>query len=278
MNQITKIISILVLLILAMGFCNATLLVNTSTDKKYLAENEIAILTIKILNDSELEVQDVQLRLQADPGIKFAEGEEKEFTYKQIEKMKAREAVELKVKIKCVTPKEQQVNVYTYFGIGEAQENASVVFVQTKPLPVEVITTVEQKEDNAKNRTTINYKMTNHYGKNIYKAGAEIITPTIFEIETEPTFMEVIGDEGIIEENFVITTPNTTEGEYQIILAYGYIDANTPHYFEKTFSVKYTKPNYELIGLIGIIVLIAAAYLFLKKDAKADIKGSLEKK
>lgn len=278
MNQITKLISIIFLLILAIGFVNATLLVNTSTDKKNLGENEIAILTIKVLNDSEFEVQNVQLRLQADEGIRFAEGEEKEFTYKQIEKMKSREAIELKVKIKCVTPKEQQVNIYTYYGIGEIQENASVVFVQTKALPIEIITSVVKKEDNELNMTTINYKMINHYGKSIYKAGAEVITPTIFEIKTEPIFMEVIGDEGTIEENFVVTTPISTEGDYQIILAYGYIDSNTPHYFEKIFNVKYSKPNYELIGLIGIIVLIVAAYLFLKKDAKTEIKGSSEKK
>jgi len=278
MNQITKLISILFLLVLAIGFTNAALLVNTSTDKKYLAENEIAILTIKILNDSELELQNVQLRLQADAGIKFIDGEEKEFTYKQLEKMKGREAVEIRVKIKCVTAKETQVNVYTYYGIKEAQDNASVVFIQTKPLAVDVVTSVEKKENNEKNTTTVNYKMTNHYGNKIYKAGAEIITPAQFEIETEPIFMEVIGDEGVIEENFVVTTPLTTEGDYSLILAYGYIDSNIPHYFEKTFSVKYTKPNYELIGLIGIIVLIIAAYLFLKKDAKTDIKGSAEKK
>jgi len=278
MNQLTKLISIILLLILATGFSNATLLVNTSSDKKYLGENEIAILTIKILNDSDLELQNVQLRLQADAGIKFAEGEEKEFTYKQIEKMKSREAVELKVKIKCVTSKEQQVNIYTYYGTGEVQENASVAFVQTKPLPVEIITSVETKENNEKNLTTINYKMINHYGKNIYKAGAEVITPTVFEINTEPIFMEVIGDEGVIEENFSITTPLATEGDYSIILAYGYIDSNTPHYFEKIFNVKYSKPNYELIGLIGLIVLIIAAYLFLKKNPKTDIKGSSEKK
>lgn len=278
MNQINKSIFIILLVILTIGFANATLLVNTSTDKKILGENEIAILTIKILNDSELDLQNVQLRLQADAGIKFAEGEEKEFTYKQIEQMKGREAVELKVKIKCVTSKEQQVNIYTYYGIGEVQENASVVFVQTKPLPVDIITSLEQKENSEKNQTTINYKLINHYGRNIYKAGAEVLTPTIFEIETEPVFMEVVGDEGTIQENFIITTPISTEGEYQIILAYGYIDANTPHYFEKTFIAKYTKPNYQLIGLIGLIVLIVAAYLFLKKDTKTEIKGSAEKK
>jgi hypothetical protein len=278
MNQITKIIFLFILLIFTIGFVNATLLVNTSTDKKILGENEIAILTIKILNDSELDVQNVQLRLQADAGIRFAEGEEKEFTYKQIETMKGREAVELKVKIKCVTSKEQQVNIYTYYGIGEAAENASVVFVQTKPLPVDIVAILKQKENAEINQTIINYKLINHYGRNIYKAGAEVLTPTIFEIETEPVFREVIGDEGTIEENFIITAPIATEGEYQIILAYGYIDANTPHYFEKTFMAKYTKPNYELIGLIGLIVLIVAAYLFLKKDAKTEIKGSSEKK
>lgn len=278
MNQITKLISIMFLLIIAAGFCNATLLVNTSTDKKTLGENEIAILTIKILNDSELEVKNVQMKLKADEGMKFAEGEEAQFTYKQIETMKSREAVEIKVKIKCVTPKEQQVNIYTYYGIGEDQSNASVVFVQTKPLPIEVITSVEKKEDTQNNRTVINYKLINHYGKKIFKAGAEIITPTAFEIETEPVFMDAVADEGSIEENFNITAPLSTEGEYTVILAYGYIDSNIPHYFEKTFAVKYTKPNYELIGLIGIIVLIVAAYLFLKKDAKIEVKGSLEKK
>lgn len=216
MNQITKLVSVLILLILATGFCNATLLVNTSTDKKTLGENEIAILTIKILNDSELEVKNIQMKLKADDGIKFAEGEETQFTYKQIDTMKAREAVEIKVKVKCIASKEQQVNIYTYYGIGEDQSNASVVFIQTKPLPIEVITSVEKKEDSQLNRTVINYKMINHYGKNIYKAGAEVLTPTAFTIETEPVFMDAVADEGSIEENFTITAPLSTEGDYSI--------------------------------------------------------------
>jgi hypothetical protein len=278
MNQITKITGLFLLLVLFSGMVNASILANTSADKKYLGENEIAILTVKILNDSETEIQGVQLRLQADEGIKFLEGEEKTFTYKQIEKMKPREAVELKLKIKCTVSKEQRINIYTYYGIGESTENASVSFIESKPLPIEVTTSSVSKEENGKNKTTINYKMINHYGKNIYKTGAEIITPAEFEIETEPVFMEVVGDEGTIEETFTVNAPIETEGDYQLILAYGYIDSNTPHYFEKNFTVKYSKPNYELIGLIGLVVLIIAAYLFLKKDAKNDIKGSSEKK
>ncbi|MDD2531403.1 MAG: hypothetical protein PHO61_01795 [Candidatus ainarchaeum sp.] len=274
MNQITKILTLILILLTLISFVNSSLLVNTTTDKKILGENEIAILTIKLLNDSETELTGVQLRLQADEGIKFAEGEDKEFTYKQIEKMKGREAIELKIKIKCTTSKEQRMNIYTYYGVGEEQENASVVYVESKPLPIELITSTEKKEDNGQNKIIVNYKLINHYGKSLYKVGAEILVPTPFEVITEPVFMETLADEGIIEENFNVLVPIETDGEYQVILAYGYIDSNTPHYFEKISNVKYAKTNYGLIGLIGLIVLIIAVYLFLKKDSKVDIKGS----
>lgn len=277
MNQNIKLITVFFLILTICGYVNASLLVNTTTDKKILGENEIAILTIKILNDSEKEITGVQLRLQADEGIKFAEGEDKTYTYKQIEKINGREAIEIKVKIKCTTSKEKRMNIYTYYGLEEEQNNASVVFVESKPLPIEILTNIEKKDVDGQNIVIVNYKLINHYGKSIYKTGAEILVQNPFEILTEPVFSETIADEGILEEQFTLTTPIETEGEYQIILAYGYIDSNTPHYFEKTFSIKYVKTNYGLIGLIGLIVLIIAAYLFLKKDSKTEIQGSADK-
>ena len=181
---------------------------------------------------------------------------------------KLKEILSLKYDVSMVEFDESQ-NIYKLIQLPNTLES-NEYYIKSDDKVVKFIRGV-RKEKN-KTRKELDTRITSKKKTRKIKPVAD------FVLEDEEEEIIKPGDEGVIEENFSITTPLATEGDYSIILAYGYIDSNTPHYFEKIFNVKYSKPNYELIGLIGLIVLIIAAYLFLKKNPKTDIKGSSEKK
>jgi uncharacterized membrane protein len=151
--------------------------------------------------------------------------------------------------------------------------------VETVELGTTEKITLEKKNINGKETVTISFLLTNLTGEVLTKASAEAIAPKDFDVVTSPVLMDAIAPNGKLEKNFQIVAPLDAQGEQKIILAYGYFDTNSPHYFEKEFLVNFQKPNYSMIVIIGLIVVIIAGYLYIKKDdSKQAVKGSAEKK
>jgi hypothetical protein len=268
----------LITLIFFAIFANASLLTTLQTDKNSLAENEIAFLTIKIYNDSIQETNNITLTLKGDEAIRFIEEKENITTAKQIEKMKAGERKEYQIKIKSVSSKKANANIYLYYGTTQPITTAAVTTIETKELPVLATITTEKKTINGEENLSIRFKLTNNSNGNITKTSAEIIPPKGFTIKTQSIFSELIPPGDSIEQKFEETAPFDSKGEQTTILAYGYYDdANKPHYFEKTFTMSFEKQNPQILIPVLIVILVIALYLFFKKDKTNEIKGTEKK-
>ncbi|MFA5126263.1 MAG: hypothetical protein WC462_04655 [archaeon] len=277
--QSHKIIGLLLCLIAMASMVNASILASTSIDKKSLATNEIGILTIKLLNDSDTEVKNIIIRVQADNQIRFIiEGQEETLLAKVIESIPAGEGKEIQIKIKSVSSQKETANIYVYYGQENPLKYANVTMVETKELPVNINSSMQKKNLNQKDTLLISFKLTNNSIGALTKASAEILAPTGFESVAAPLYAESVAQNASIEKNFEIIAPLDTTGEQTIILAYGFFDANGPHYFEKQFKTSFQQPNYTLIIALGLIVLITAIYLYIKKDKGTNIKGTSWKK
>jgi hypothetical protein len=256
---------------------SATLLAGLTLDKDTLAEKEIALLTAKISNNSAEEVQNVIIRLQAGDGFVFAEEGDKSTIVKNLGTIAPNGFSELRVKIKCISTKTESA-IYAYYGLNDELNNAAVIKVKTKAIPISVKTEMKKTQYNNEEAITITYSLQNHSSKNIYKIAVEAIAPKEFEVTTAPQIIEVLAPEEKFEKEFLIMPSLEAKGDYELKLAYGFFDENAPHYFEESFPLTMQRQNYQLIGLLGFIVLIIAAYLFLKKGKANEVKGTAEKK
>jgi len=275
----TKILLGAICIILFATITNASILATASTDKTTLSTDEVGLLTIKIFNDSDTEAKEIILRAQADEAIRFIDGEEKTLFITSITSLPAGSGNEIRLNIKSVSSLNKSANIYIYYGTEEPLRYASVTMVETEELPISVKSGIEKKSLNGKETVAVSFKFVNNSKDAIHNVGAEVISPSGFETVTAPLFTEILAPNATIEKKFEVMAPLETTGEQKIVLAYGYFDdSNTPHYFEKEYKVTFQKPNYTIIILAGIIVLIIAAYMYVNKDKKKEVKGSAEKK
>ncbi|MCX6803520.1 MAG: hypothetical protein NTY48_03035 [Candidatus Diapherotrites archaeon] len=266
-------------LILIMGSADASVLATASIDKKVIGENEVAALTVKLTNDSNIEVKNINLRIKSDSAIALTSelSGQQEIT-KTIESIKQGEVKVFVFKIKCVSTKSSTANVYAYYGTGTELTTAAATVVETITSPVSAVITSKNVPKDLGEEFTIDFKLTNKSAIIIKKVSAEVMAPKGYEIKTPPIFQETIQPDSSVQQKFIITSPPEAVGEQSILVAYGYFDNNTPHYFEKEFTYNIQKTNYQMLGIIGIIILIIAAYLFTRKGKESDIKGTEEKK
>jgi hypothetical protein len=258
---------------------HASLLISATVDKDSLSTNEVGLLTIKIFNDADMNAKNVILTIKGDEQIKFFEDAvEKSSIYKTIDSIGAGQGIEAKIKIKSISSKNPSANIYVYYGFEVNPKNAAVTVVQTVDLPQTITSTMEKKSVNGKDLIVTTFKLINNSSYPITKVSAEVIAPTGFEENTQPFFSETISAGQTINQTFNIAAPLEARGEQKFILAYGYFDANVPHYFEKSYSMNFQKADYGFLILIGVIVLIIGVYTYMKKDTKPAVKGTAEKK
>lgn len=277
-NNTSKIL-IAFLIILLMGAVNASILGSASTDKKTLGENEVAMLSVKLMNDSDKAVKGVNLRVTADDGIVFYGGEEESNIFiKTIDSINPGEVKELIIKLKAIEVKKQSANIYAYFGTQTDLRQAAVTMVETQPADATATAEVKIDTSGTKDTAIIDFALKNTSNGSLYKASAEALAPKDFEVKTSPLFEDKVLPGGTMEKTFNITIPIEASGAQKIIMAYGYFDdTNTPHYFEKSVTVNVQKINYPLIALLGIVVLVVAAYIFFTKGKGQGIKGTEKK-
>jgi len=269
---------VLIALLMIAGFANASILASTSTDKKTLGENEVALLTVKLMNDSTLDAQGINLRVQADEGIIFIDGmEERPNFIKTIDTIKSGELKEITIKIKATSAAKESANIYAYYGTGIELMQAAVAKISLEPAAAEIKSSYQKESTTANDSIIVDFSLKNNSKNSLYQASAEAIAPKDFEINTPPVLEEKILPGGVMAQKFKIAEPPNASGEQTIIIAYGYFDSNVPHYFEKNITYNTQKLNYPLLALIGFAVLVVAAYLFFRKGEKSGVKGTKEK-
>ena len=121
--------------------------------------------------------------------------------------MKAWERKEYQIKIKSVSSKKANANIYLYYGTTQPITTAAVTTIETKELPVLATITTEKKTINGEENLSIRFKLTNNSNGNITKTSAEIIPPKGFTIKTQSIFSELIPPGDSIEQKFEETAP-----------------------------------------------------------------------
>jgi len=277
-HKISTTIVVLSLIMLAV-FANASILATATTDKANLAPDELARLDIKLYNDSDQNVKNVLVQIQADEGITFIdEKKEKTFVTKAVERIGAREEIIIVQGIKAITTKQPSATIYVYFGTESPLRNAAATVVALTELPISMKATSERQNIDGEDTLIIDFKLTNHSKETYYKASAEVIAPQGFIVGEKPVFLDSLKQESEITQKFYVSAPADAQGEQTITLAYGFFDSDGPHYFEKRYTMEFNKPNYGFAVLIGVIVLAIAAFMYARKDEEQKVIGTGEKK
>jgi len=266
-------------LLLIAAFVNASILATATVDKTNLAPDELARLSVKLYNDSDSNLINVLVQIQADEGIVFIEGDtEKTNITKTIEKIGAKEELLIVQGMKAVTAKQTSATIYVYYGTAVPLVSAAATVVGLGEMPISVKAESDRQTINDADTLIIDYKFTNHSNETYYKASVEVVAPEGFTVQQKPVFTDSLKPEGMIEQKFYVSAPIDAKGTQTITLAYGFFDSEGPHYFEKRYTMEFSRPDYGIIILIGIIVLAVAAFMYARKDEAPAVQGTAEKK
>jgi len=272
-----KIMSSSLLLLLLVSVVSAGVLVEITPEEKVLGENEIGFVTIGFLNNGNQIINNYYMRLEASEGMIFPENKSTSLIL-PVAELKPFELNEMKVKVKVLSTKKENINLLVYYGEQEKMDSVIGGFVTTQPRQINVKTNVK-KISGETEKVILSFQLTNHTGEDITKIAAEVIAPNYFEIKTEPLLLASLPDNNLILKEFEILAPLSIDGEQEIVLSYGYFDSNGPHYFEENFTLSYDRGNPYFLGIIGVIILIIAVVLYLnrkrvKNDEKHNVKGT----
>ena len=282
-NTNRKIISyvlVALFLILCISMVNANVLFGPSIDKESITKNEVAFLEVTIYNDNNFEVTDY-LRLESTDNIKFLESDEK-IILQEFGPIKPYEKEVLKIRIKAKDTKEVEGLIYGYYNLdqeGEAQY-AFVGRVKIEEKPIFIESETKKNTTSTGEVITTSVKMVNYTKEPLYNVAFEMKVPNGFEVKTPPLFFEKIEAEETVTGTFEVYPPIEALGTQKIILSYGYFDINGPHYFEEEYDFDFAQTDSKLLlGIVGIIILAAAIFLYMgsKKDNKSGLKGTKEK-
>ncbi len=279
MNKIIINLLALFFFVFLIATVNASYLANISTDKKALGENEVALLSLKIMNSSSATIKNTYIRLTSDESIVFVDGmEDKTMLVKTIENLKPNEMKELFFKVKMANTNNESQNIYAYYGETQETTNATVTKVDAIQYPVEVLMESRTINNSGTDQFEVDFSLTNNQDYNLSTFSVEMIAPAKFEVKTKPILIQGLEPKKTIKEKFVAQLPLRAKGEQNVVIAYGFFDSNGPHYFEKTFKVIIQNPNYDIMWVIGVVILFLAVYLFLKKGKGNNVKGTGDKK
>jgi len=266
-------------LIFAAAFVNASILATATVEKTSLAPDELARLTVKLYNDSDENMTNVLVQVQADEGIVFVDGQaERANMTKTIEKLGAKEEILIVQGIKAIATKQPRSTIYIYYGTNTPLTSAAATVIGLAELPISVKAESERKTINDADTMIIDFKFTNHSEETYHKASVEVVAPKGFNVQQKPVLKDSLKPEEMMNQTFYISAPIDAKGEQIITLAYGFFDSDGPHYFEKRYAMEFNKPDYGMIILIGIIVLAVAAFMYARKYEATALQGTAEKK
>jgi hypothetical protein len=274
-----RIILFIILILIIFPIVSGQILVSTTVDKQNFYENEIGLLKIKILNDYDYELENVNLKIEGTKGIRLVENfEEKTVLLEKTGNIRSKGSKEIFIKLKLKSLEETQPKIFVYYGIEDNLQNASVTFINAKKSNV-LIKTISKKINTAnEEQLIIDFTVTNYSGNEIKGLAAEIITPKNYIIKTPPLFIETLKDNNSISQRFKTSPPPEALGNQKIFLSYAYVDKLETHYFEEVFDINIERTNYLMLAVIGVTILIIAGYLYVLRDKKdiEKVKGTAD--
>ena len=252
-------------------------LVNTSVDKESISQNEVAIFTVRIFNDSKDDITNYYLKLQTTDNLVFTESEQSILAQK-IDLIRAGTVKEIKTKFKAINMTKDSGNLYAYYG-DLNPKNVSGTFINTKQSGVSAITSAQIVSDNSGDKIVVTFEMHDFSGKPIYNVIAGVTAPSGFDVLTKNAGYPIIPDTNSVTQNFEVRVPLSANGSEKVTISYGYFDDNSPHYFEETHTIEIQRTNNYLLGIIGIVILIIAVFIYLRVSKKGSngVKGTAEK-
>jgi hypothetical protein len=270
-----KIKFLFLLFILLISFVSADVLVNTKIDKEEITNNEVALLTVKVVNDSTENLENYVIRIETTDNLVLLKNEQSIYA-EVIEEINAGEVLELKYPFKAVSTGSDQGRVFAYYG--EEGEFAAGTFVNIKSTNILIKTNARKVVDEEGQKIIVDFEAQNYSNEPIFNLGAEVIAPEGFEILSQPIMIPVLEDANVYRTSFEILSPLRVVGDQRILVSYGYFDENIPHYFEESHIVSFEDSNRFLLAGIGFIVLVIAILIYMSKtNAPQDIKGTKEK-
>lgn len=271
----TKLIIVLAILLFITTVSFAQVLVSTEIDKEEISLNEVARVTITLLNDSDKTITNYVIRTETSDNLVLLNNEQSIFA-EVINELKPGILKEINYTFKSTNTNSDQGKIFVYYG--EEGEFVTGTFINVKPSNVLFNTNAKKIVDDEGQKIIIDFEAQNYSSKMIYNVGAEVIAPDGFSTKTEPKFIPFLEDGNIYKTSFEILAPLGTVGEQKIIVAYGYFDENNPHYFEESHLVSFQDNNRFFLAGIGLIVLVIAALIYFNKTkTDQNIKGTKEK-
>jgi uncharacterized membrane protein len=280
MNQNIKFILLSVLILgLVLPLVNANVLVSTTLDRENFYQNEVGMLTIKLFNDSDKDLDNLLVRIEGSEGIVFVNNfDEEKLILKETGIIRKQTSKELLVKIKIVSIQDPTPKIFVYYGSDENPKNAAVTFVNAKESKVTIKTSPRRINSNEGEKIIIDFSVTNYSTNAIYDLGAEVIALENYIIKTPPLFQPILQDGNVEKISFELLPPPEANGNQKIVLSYAYTDENGWHYFEEIFTINIERMNHLVLAVLGIGIIVIAGYLYVLRDKKSEksVKGTEE--
>lgn len=280
MNQNINFILLTTLILgLVLPMANSNVLVSTTLDRENFYENEVGMLTIKLFNDSDKDIDNMIVRVEGSEGIVFVNNfDEEKLILKETGIIRKQNSKELLVKMKVTSIQDPTPKIFVYYGGDENPKNAAVTFVNAKESKVIIKTSPRRINSNEGEKIIIDFSITNYSTNAIYDLGAEVITPENYIIKTPPLFQPILQDNNVEKVSFELLPPPEATGNQKIVLSYAYTDENGWHYFEENFTINIERVNHLILAVLGIGIIVVAGYLYVLRDKKSEksVKGTEE--
>ncbi len=255
---------IVLTLILISGMVSAQLLVSVSTDKTEFNPNEMGWFFVKVYNDSPESISNIILKIEAEEGLNFIKwNEETSFIIEDTGTIEKYFSKEYKYKIRLGEDKTGNINLFAYYGEKSPLNNVAGTFITGIESKISAVTKIEMENTPQGDKVITTLKLSNDSGEPIGGIAVQPIMPEGFTL-VEPQFLQMLEDKNSVIFTFESIAPPKIQGEKIVTITYGYLDRNTPHYFEKYETISYQRDTILLL-VIGFIVLAAAVYLLIQK-------------
>lgn len=271
-----KLIFVVLFFILFAQFSFASVLVSTTIDKQTLSQNEVALLSVKIFNNSINEINDFPIRIELTKNLIFTYNDQR-IIADVIENIPSGTVKEINFTFKAISTSENMGRLFVYYG--ENKEFVSGTFINIESSPILFRNNVRKIMDESGEKVIVDFEVFNYSKETIFDVGAEVIAPDTFIVQTQGFMIPYLEDNNSFKKSFQILAPLNAFGEYRFILSYGFFDNNTPRYFEESHYVSFEDNNRFFLAGIGLIVLVIAIFIYLSKsnNPKDGLKGTNEK-
>ncbi len=260
---------ILIILIFLLNVAFAQIAVTVNTEKEFLYENEIQWINVKVINDSNQEIEKVNLKIEGTNKIKLIkEFEEQNSILDNVGPIRAGGAIEKKYKIKQGNGTENVTKIFIYHSLDNSFNNVTGTYFEKKFNPIKINSKFNSHSAQEGQRFSVDLEIQNLSSKEIGNFASELLVPQGF---TNPKsfFVNIIEDGNNTSHNFETIVAPHLKGTHTLILTYGYFDEFGPHYFEERFDATISQSQIHL-AVIGVLILIIAVWLYInqRKDSK----------